>query len=52
MASSSYRPRVEENDSNDSESGFDFIENSTEGMDIAGVSELDRLLADESEISR
>ena len=52
MALSSKRPRVEENDSNDSESGFEFMEKATEGMVIAEESGLDRLLADDSEISR
>ncbi|XP_067053107.1 uncharacterized protein [Acropora muricata] len=51
MASTSKRARVEENESDDSDSSFDFIEENTEGMDSGEESELDRLLADESEIS-
>lgn len=52
MALNSKRPRVEVNDSHDSESGFVFMEKAIEGMDVAEESELDRLLADDSEISR
>ena len=50
--STSKRARVEENESDDSDSSFDFMEETTEGMDSGEESELDRLLADESGISR
>ena len=43
---------MEENDSDDSDSSFEFMEETTEGMDSGEESELDRLIIDESEISR
>ena len=52
MASSAKRSRVEENDSDDAESSFELIEETTGGMESGEESELDRLLADESEISK
>ena len=52
MASTSKRARVEENESDNSESSLDFMEENAEGMDSGEESELDRLLLDESEISR
>lgn len=52
MASDAKRSRVEENDSDDSESSFELFEETTEGMESGEESELDRLLIDESEISR
>ena len=52
MASTSKRARVEENESDNSESSLDLMEENTEGMDSGEESELDRLLLDESEISR
>ena len=52
MASSSKRSRVEESDSDDSESSFELIEETTGGMESGEESELDHLLADESEILR
>jgi len=52
MASSEKRPRVEESDSDDSDSSFEFMEETTGGMDSGEESELDRLLIDESVISR
>ena len=52
MALSSKRVRVEESDSDDSENSIDSLEETTRGMDSGEESELDHLLADESEISR
>lgn len=52
MASRAKRSRLEENDSDDSDSCFDFMEETTGGMDSGEESELDHLLANESEISR
>ena len=43
---------MEESDSDDSESSFELIEETTGGMESGEESELDHLLADESEISR
>ena len=51
-ASTSRRQRVEKNDSDDSDSCFDFREETTGGMNSSEESELDRLLANESKISR
>ncbi|XP_067045430.1 piggyBac transposable element-derived protein 4-like isoform X2 [Acropora muricata] len=51
MASSRKRPRVEESDSDDSDSSFEIMEETTGGMDSGEESELDRLLIDESVIS-
>ncbi|XP_015774285.1 PREDICTED: piggyBac transposable element-derived protein 4-like [Acropora digitifera] len=51
MASSGKRPRVEESDSDDSDSSFEIMEETTGGMDSGEESELDRLLIDESVIS-
>ena len=44
--------RVEESDSDDSENSIDLMGETTGGMDSGEESELDHLLADESEISR
>ena len=52
MASNAKRSRVEDNDSDDSESSFELFEERTGGMESGEESELDRLLIDESEISR
>ena len=46
------RSRVEDSDSDDSDSSFEIMEETTGGMDSGEESELDRLLIDESVISR
>ena len=52
MASSSKRPRVAESDSEDSDSPFDIAEEAHGGLESGEESELDRLLENESELSR
>ena len=52
MASSSKRPRVAESDSEDSDSPFEIAEETTCGLESGEESELDRLLENESELSR
>ena len=52
MASRAKRSRVEESDSDDSDSSFEIMEETTGGMDSGEESELDRLLIDESVVSR
>ena len=52
MASSAKRLRLEENDSDDSDSCFDFMDKTIGEMGSGKESELDRLLADYSDISR
>ena len=52
MASSSKRARVTESDSEDSDSPFEIAEEITGGLESGEESELDRLLENESELSR
>ena len=52
MASSSKRARVAESDSEDSDSPFEIAEEITGGLESGEESELDRLLENESELSR
>ena len=52
MASSSKRPRVAESDSEDSDSPFDIAEEAHGGLESGEEIQLDRLLENESGLSR
>ena len=52
MASSSKRARVAESDSEDSDSPFEMAEEITGGLESGEESEIDRLLENESGLSR
>lgn len=52
MASSSKRSRVAESDSEDSDSPVELLDETTGGLESGEESELDHLLANESDISR